>query len=204
MYKVLLRDIQNKGKEFAEVKEELDTIYKTKAQKKLDQIKRRNIHNQMYDIHTLQQQRKFENQGKIREIKINDKIFEGTEEVVRGIQEEMERELRQHGAKGLDDLSSSEEDDFLENIEEVIWTEQDIERLNELTKEEEVFKILKEETNLDSAPGEDGITARFMLFLWNIESYRWLYLKFLNFSRFPKNYYSRNNVGVMVVKNKKS
>ena len=76
--------------------------------------------------------------------------------------------------------------------------------LNKPTTEEEVYGILKDETNLDSAPGEDGITSRFLLTFWKMYSFRWMYMKYLNFTRFSDKYKGKNNTGVMVIKNKKS
>ena len=47
----------------------------------------------VYDIHKLQNQRKFENQKKITEIKVKGKVYEGTVNIVEAIQKEMELEL---------------------------------------------------------------------------------------------------------------
>ena len=57
---------------------------------------------------------------------------------------------------------------------------------------------------MDSAPGEDGITSRFLLTFWKMYSFRWMYMKYLNFTRFSDKYKGKNNTGVMVIKNKKS
>ena len=125
-------------------------------------------------------------------------------EVVGGLQNEMEKELKQHGDLGLNDCVTDEEKNFLDLVEHVTWSEEEINKLNEPTSEQEILRILKNETNLDSAPGEDGLTARFMLILWEFESYRWLYVKFLNYTRFSSTFRNRNNIGIMVIKNKKS
>ena len=68
------------------MKNELEAIYKKRVRRKLHRIQRNQIENNMYNINVLQQQRKFENESKIKVLKIQDTIYEGTVEVVRGIQ----------------------------------------------------------------------------------------------------------------------
>ena len=202
MYDILVG--KGDSKEFKEVKEELEKIYHERSLKKLERVKKSRIENNMYDIHVLQNQRRFENQSKVNEIKIKDDIYKGRVNVVEGIQNEMKKELRWYGEKDMDDLNSEEEEEFLRELEDVSWTEEETFQLNKPTTEEEVLNILKYETNLDSAPGEDGMTSRCILTFWKYSSFRWLYIKYLNFSRFSLNFENKNNVGVMVVKNKKS
>ena len=117
----------------------------------------------MYDIHTLQNQRKFENQSKIRNIRINGNIYEGTIDVVKAIQGEMEKEVKGFRTN-VDDVSRSEEE-LLNTVQKTDFTAEEIWNLNKPTTEE-VYGILEDETNLDSAPGEDGITSRFLLKFW--------------------------------------
>ena len=109
----------------------------------------------------------------------------------------MRKELERYGEKGLDDPVSLEEEECLNFVESIEWTEEEIQELNRPTTEEEVEEILKHETNLDSAPGEDGLTSRCLLTFWKFSSFRWLYVRFLNFTRSAENYENRNNIGVM-------
>ena len=188
----------------SETKEELDKIYKSRASKAAAKIKRINIENNLYDIHTSQSQKKFENQSKIKELKIEGKLFTGTRNVVDGIHDKMKEELNQYGDKEFEDPVSREEEEFLKEVVPYGWSDDEIRKLNDPTTEEEIFKILKYETNLDSAPGEDGITSRFLLTLWKFTSFRWIYVRFLNFTRFSRDFQNPNNTGVMIVKNKKT
>ena len=73
-----------------EIKERLDEIYKNKAKKQIDRIRNIEIKDHVYDIHKLQNQRKFENQKKLTEIKIKGRIYEGTVNIVEGVHKEME------------------------------------------------------------------------------------------------------------------
>ena len=64
----------------------MNEIYKDRCQLKLDKFRGLEIADHTYDIHKLQKQRKFENQSKINELKINDIIFKGLPDVVEAIE----------------------------------------------------------------------------------------------------------------------
>ena len=117
---------------------------------------------------------------------------------------EMEEELKAFGDIDDDEPVTGQEEEFLKMIPEHKWSQEEIERLNAPTTEQEVHNILKFETNLDSAPGEDGMTSRSLLKFWKFPSFRWIYIKYLNYTRFSDRYDPSRNRGVMVVLNKKS
>ena len=76
---------KKESRKLRDIKEELDQIYKKRADKAVERLKKTRIENHVYDIHTLQNQRKFENQSKIRNIRINGNVYEGTIDVVKAI-----------------------------------------------------------------------------------------------------------------------
>ena len=84
------------------------------------------------------------------------------------------------------------------------WTEEEIRKLTGSVTEEEITNILSFQVDLDSSPGVDGITYRFIKIFWSFDAYKKLYLLFLNNSRREKNLGCSQNLGMMVVKNKKS
>ena len=92
---------------------------------------------------------------------------------------------------------------FLNLIPNVQWSKEEIDQLTCPTTKEEISQILNFEVDLDSAPGEDGITYRFMAVFWESPDYRFLYLKFLNFTRKDGSWGLLENFGVMSIKNKK-
>ena len=51
----------------------------------IDKMKFCEIDDNVYDIHKLQKEKKYENQKTISELKIDGQLFEGTEQVVKGI-----------------------------------------------------------------------------------------------------------------------
>ena len=141
-----------------------------------------------YDIHKLQNQRKFESQSRIKEIKIGDIIYKGNAEVVKGIEDKIRNEVKHFGDLNFDAPVSPAEEYFLANIKKMILTNEEKEDLSRPTSEEEIAFILNNEVDLDSSPGEDGITYRFIKCFWDWPEYRFLYLKFLNFTREYKSY----------------
>ena len=78
-----------------------------------------------------------------------------------------------------------------------------MEELEGPTKQEEIYFILENEVDLDSSPGEDGITYRFIKCFWKWSAYREIYLQFLNFTRTSGSCGLCENIGIMTVKNKK-
>ena len=189
-------------KELESIKKELDEIYKERSIKATSRMRSLLVDDHVYDINKLQKERKYENQKKITEIKIGEKVYRGSEDVVKAIQEKMEGELTEFSGLHRDDQATEEEKAFLDLIPEPVWTEEEIEALTGPTREEEITEILNFEVDLDSSPGEDGITFRFIKKFWKFRSYKYLYVKFLNYTRTIKDMGREKNVGIMVVKNK--
>ena len=188
--------------EMNEIKKELNDIYEERSEKALNKMRGLLVDDHVYDINKLQKERKFENQKKIKEIKIGDVIHTGTEDVVKAIERKMHEELNVFAGPKEDDPITEEEMRFLDLIPETTWTEEEQEILTGPTTEEEIDGILNFEVDLDSSPGEDGITFRFIKTFWKFSSYRYLYLNFLNYTREIKEMGYEKNTGVMVVKNK--
>ena len=188
--------------ELYEVKKDISEIQNNRSKKLVDKMRFREIDDHVYDIHKLQKERKYENQKTISELKIDGHMFEGTEQVVKGIHKKMKEELKAFNDKSRNEPPSFEEEAFLDLIPYYLWSEEEIEELNRPTSEEEIAYILNFEVDLDSAPGEDGITARFIKLFWDFESYRKLFITYLNSTRMEGNMGCIKNLGIMVVKNK--
>ena len=91
-YSSIVKDIQNCIDCFAElenIKQDMNKIYKEQCKFKIDKMRGIEIDDYTYDIHKLQNQRKFENQSKIREIKIGDLTYSGTPNVVKAIEDKI-------------------------------------------------------------------------------------------------------------------
>ena len=205
-YSSIVLDIQD-GRdclgELNDIKQKLDSIYQERSKRKVDKMRGIEIDNSTYDIHKLQNQRKFENQSKINEIKIGDSSFQGTPEVVKAIEVKMKSELKQHGEIEFNAPPTPMEEVFLSKLKPVVLSEEEKSELLSPTNQEEISYILEHEVDLDSSPGEDGITYRFIKLFWKWPTYRDLYLKYLNFTRASGSCGLLENFGIMTVKNKK-
>ena len=190
--------------ELNEIKAELSEIYKARAEQVVDNLKGLRIDDHVYDIHKLQNQRKFENDGRTREIKIGDNIFTGTVDVVEAIAEVMKEELHVGTTKDFNVPATEEEAFFLDKMEKLSLTTLEKEELICRTTEDEIEYILKNEVDKDSSPGDDGITYRFMQCFWRFPAYRSLYVNYLNYTREIGSLGLERNNGIMVVKNKKA
>ena len=93
---------------------------------------------------------------------------------------------------------------FLSKLQKISLTEDEKKELISPTNEQEISFILENQVDLDSSPGEDGITYRFIKRFWQWPVYREVYLKFLNYTRTSGSCGTAENIGIMTVKNKKA
>ena len=166
--------------EFENVVQNMNEYYEARSKKMIDKIRGQEIDDQVYDIHKLQNQRKYEGQKKITDLKIEDKIYTGTMDVVNAIEDKMRLELESHLDTELNDPPSNEEGEFISKIDGIQLTEDERESLIRPIEEEEIGFILGLEVDKDSSPGKDGITYRFIEIFWRFTEYRHLFIKYLN------------------------
>ena len=206
-YCSILNDMQrgvNCSVEFENVVQQMNEVYEIRSKKMIDKMRGQEIDDQVYDIHKLQNQRKYEGQKKINEIIIGDKIHNGTNDVLNAIENHMKIELEAHCDMEIDAPLRNEEKEFISKLERVQLTEEEKEELIGPVKEEEIGFILSQEVDKDSSPGEDGITYRFIEIFWRFLEYRHLFLKYLNSIREDGSLNLLENVGIMTIKNKKT
>ena len=205
-YSSLVKDIQ-KGEdcflELEKVKTDMNQIYRDRCKQYIDKIRGLEIDDHTYDIHKLQNKKKFENQSRIRELKINERVYEGSANVVGAIENKMREELNLYGNMDFGAPVTEQEEAFLSKLIGITLTESEKEKLLAPTNSEEISFILNNEVDLDSSPGEDGITYRFIKVFWNWKCFEYLFLDFLNFTRSCGNCGVVENMGIMTVKNKK-
>ena len=128
----------------------------------------------------------FENQSRFKEIKIGDSLYEGTPDVVQAIADKMKMELKAFGNVDFNAPPTLEEEHFLSKLSPLVLNEEERNELLGPTNEDEIGFILGNEVDLDSSPGEDGITYRFIKVFWEWPAYKKLYLNYLNFTRESK------------------
>ena len=94
--------------------------------------------------------------------------------------------------------------EFLQYIPHYTWSKEEIYQLNKKTSSEEVINILENEVDLDSAPGEDGITYRIIKRFMKNKNFREIYIDYLNYTREIGGCGSNiSNTGVMVDKTRR-
>ena len=72
----------------------------------------------------------------------------------------MRKELSCKDGEEINDSPTEQKMEFLQYIPDYTWTQEEIYNLNKKTSAEEVMNILQNEVELDSTPGEDGMTCR--------------------------------------------
>ena len=92
---------------------------------------------------------------------------------------------------------------FLNKISKMELSEEERNELISPINESDISQILQHEVDKDSAPGEDGLTYRFMTIFWKLPEFIFLFLKYLNFTREDGSLGLLENFGVMTIKNKK-
>ena len=142
-------------------------------------MKSNEIEDNMFDIHKLQKQKKYENKGKINELSIDGKVFTGTTQILEGLQEKLVEDLGQ-GTQVNDEPPSQDEKQFLELLPKLDINDDERGRIMGPVTEEECEEIFKE-VDMDSSPGNDGITYRMMRHLYRQNLfYKVLYLELQN------------------------
>ena len=115
----------------------------------------------------------------------------------------MREELEPYSDTDFIPPPTKEEEIFLKTLSKIDLMEAERNELLSTIKEEEISYILTHEVEKDSSPGEDGITYRFMSIFWKWPEFKFLYLKYLNFTREAGSMGLLENSGIMTIKNKK-
>ena len=115
----------------------------------------------------------------------------------------MRGELSLYENKDFEAPVTPMEEVFLSKLSKISLSDEEKEQLLCPTNSEEVSYILENEVDLDSSPGEDGLTYRFIKLFWKWNCFEYLYLQFLNFTRERGDCGLLENMGIMTVKNKK-
>ena len=177
---------------------ELNKHYRGKIEEKILDRKHLEIKNHVFDLNKRQKDIKFSN-GKVNKIRINDVTYDSKVGIVDAIEKSMRGEL-----KTFEKLTSdNEENVFLDYLSKVDLDEDEVNSLEENVTEKEVFYILENEVDLDSSPGMDGLTYRFIKHFWRNKTFRTIYMNFINHVKDSGDFGRVQNIGLMVIKNKK-
>ena len=189
--------------ELNETKNALIRISDKEAEDAVDLLKFEHIKDHLYDVQKLKAQKRYENKGKIDNLVIEGNKYHGTENVVKGIKEKLTKDLSKFGNQEWDDPPSKEESFLLDKVMRCNFSDAEKDELMEPISEEEVKQILFHEVDLDSSPGEDGITYRILRKLIQVPSFSRCLVKMLDHIKTKKSMGILENVGIMKLLNKK-
>ena len=161
------------------------------------------IEDHLYDLQKLKNQKKYENKGKINKIVIDGQTFTGTESVVEGIKKKLMVDLSDTTGIEWDEPATEEESLFLGKVWKADLSDDEIGQLLAPVSKEEIRSILHEDVDLDSSPGEDGITYRILKKLIDFPSFLQCMVNMLDHIRHFKNIGALENKGIMKLLNKK-
>ena len=101
--------------------------------------------------------RKKEEEMKV--LKIDGIHHEGLDEIIKGVQKKMEKDLGPFQKEGSDEEIEKIEERFLRRVKKFGGNEEEVEKLEKDIEEDELEEIWKK-IKMDSSPGEDGVTYR--------------------------------------------
>ena len=182
---------------------DLNVFYNKNVQRKIDDSRYLEIKDNVYDIIKKQKEIKYQNSGLIDQIKIDEVVYRGNLEVIDAIECKMRKELTGFNS-GETSLPDDKEQGFLDFLPKLELEPFEVENLEKEISEDEIAEVLdSNELDLDSSPGYDGITYRFLRLFWKNQIFRKIFLNFLNSIKESGDFGPIDNYGVMVLKNKK-
>ena len=205
-YNMAMEDLSrgmNCQEEIKTIINDLNQFYNRDVQKKIDEAQFIEIKDNTYDIIKKQKEKKFQNGGFIDKIRVDGVVYEGNVEIVDAVESKMKKELTSFES-GDDSLSGMVEKKFLDLLPKLKLEPAEVAQLEGDINEAEVADILdSKKIDLDSSPGYDGLTYRFIKLFWKHHIFRKIFLSFLNEIKLSGEFGPIDNWGVMVLKNKR-
>ena len=194
-----LDDFEN----FKKIRMEIRILWNKKTERILEKNKSVEIEDHVYDLHKLEKQKKYENGSNIRKLNIEGTKFEGTLQILDGLERKIKTEVEDFDVD-LEEEITEEEMFFLKEMEILRMTEAEKQKIIGAVSEEECEEIFKNQVNLDSSPGPDGCTYRlFYLLFRKVTFFKGIFVKMINWTRNESSLGYLENLGVMKVINKK-
>ena len=191
---------QDRWNDYNKIKKDLLKFDKKGSEEAVDLLKFAHIDDHLYDQQKLKNQKQYLSKGKIGKLFIDGIKYTGTKEVLTGLSKKLTSDLSDFSGIPWNEPVTEEEAFFLRGIKKVILSEDDKKDLLGPVVRDEVSGILNE-VDLDSSPGEDGITYRIIN---NSPSFSSTLVNMLDHIREYKNMGVLENTGIMKLLNKKN
>lgn len=183
---------------------DLNKIYQDKIRDKITDARYIEIKDNNFDLNKRQKEEKFKMGSHIDKIKVDGVVYDEISEIVEVVENKMGLELKEFKSFSFDEYPDFEEKRFLDFLPDVTFTDVEKQALEKDVEEDEILNILDVEVDLDSSPGIDGITYRFLKVFWKNRIFRRIYLNFMNHIKSTGDYGFTENFGIMIFKNKKN
>ena len=206
-YQLAKEDIANGKKcqiELKKIINDLNKFYRDVNEKRIRNAQFLEIKDNVYDINKVQKAKKFENGNVIERIIVDGVIYDQSSDMVDAVEAKMRGELKEFSKDRESWVPDDEDTYFLNMLPRLNIDEDELSRLEGNISPVEVELILEKDVDLDSSPGVDGFTYRFIKLFWGDVHFQEIYLEFLNYIKDTGNFGPIQNIGVMVLKNKKS
>ena len=190
------------GSELKRIINDLNAFYREENAKKVRDAKYLEIKDHVFDIVKAQKEKKYVNGSNIDKIRVDGVVYDSDSAMVDAVENKMRKELAKFPK---DDWSRGPDEKDLAFLDLLPKLEMEADELQEIERNitmHEVELVLGE-VDLDSSPGLDGITYRFIKHFFNNSNFQELYLGFLNHVKCSGDFGPVGNVGVMILKNKK-
>ena len=188
---------------FKKIRSELRKIEQKRTERIIEKNKSVEIEDHIYDINKLEKQKKYENAKKIRKLNIGGDTFEGTLNILDGIENKIKTEVEDYDLDSMDE-PSEDELEYLMEMDDLHLSEVDKKEITGTVMEDECDEIFKNQVDLDSSPGPDGCTYRLFYHLFKkVGHFREIFIKMIDWTREHKSLGCLSNSGVMVIINKK-
>ena len=156
-----IQSVEDDFENFKRIREELRKIMKKRTERIIEKNKSVEIMDHTYDIHKVQRQKKYESNSEMRKLNIEGTTYEGTLDILKGMERKIKSEVEDHEEDHMDE-PSEEEMEFLMEMDCTEFSETEKEHIIGETTEDECEYILKEQVNLDSSP--DQMDVRIVCF----------------------------------------
>ena len=183
--------------------QDLNEFYRETNEVRIRDAQFLDIKDNVYDINKSQKAKQFENGNHIDRIRVDGVVYDHKFEMVNAVEGKMRGELKSFHKDLGSPMADSEDAEFLNLLPKLKLSDEEIGMIEGEVTSAEVENILENEVNLDSSPGIDGLTYRFIKHFWGNQTFREVYMAFINYIKISGNFGRIENVGLMVLKNKK-
>ena len=166
--------------ELKKIINDLNKFYRDVNEKRILNAQFLEIKDNVFDINKVQKAKKVENGNVIERVIVDGVIYDQSSDMVDAVEAKMRGELEEFNKDRESWVPDDEDTYFLNMLPRLNIDEDDLSRLEGDISPVEVELILEKDVDLDSSPGFDGFTYRFIKLFWGDVHFQEIYLQSLN------------------------